>query len=169
MRWAPLMDPLEFTLLGQAASKSNRRQLVTVKGKPRLIKSKEARAFYADAVRQIPPCCRLRLRGPISLVLRIFYSSDRPDLSEEVVMDAMQTQWRRVPLGPGKFRREMTQPGVYENDRQVVRKFVYKFIDRINPRVEVSVLALAPDLFVQAGQEMPEDPHRERDHEELPF
>lgn len=137
------MEPIKLTLLGQATTKSNRRRLVTFQGRPRLIKSAEALRFKEDALRQIPAACRKRLKGPVAITLRMFYTSERPDLSEDLVLDVLQTQWRRVKLG-GAIRRVMTQPGIYENDRAVREKHVFFYVDRINPRVEIEVTQMDP-------------------------
>jgi Holliday junction resolvase RusA-like endonuclease len=143
------MDPISFTIYGQAASKANSRQLVTIGGRPSIIKSKEARQFMTDARRQVPPKCRVRLQGPVAVKLRIYYASERPDLDESVVLDALQDHWGKAPDKFGPRQRPLLQPGVYCNDRQVRWKLVIHGIDRRAPRVEVQVLSIAPtqDLF----------------------
>lgn len=132
---------IAFTILGEPASKANSRQIVTIKGRPSSIKSKKARGYEADALRQIPPAARVRLEGPVRVTLRIWYASERPDLDESVVLDVLQDRWSRTqpinPIVPGQ--RVLVQPGVYRNDRQVREKHVYHAIDRRNPRVEVIV------------------------------
>lgn len=55
--------------------------------------------------------------------LEIFYASNRPDLDESVILDAMQGR-------------------IYRNDRQVKRKTVQWNIDRDNPRARIRVSAL---------------------------
>ena len=143
------MEPISFVILGQAASKANSRRLVSLGGKPRFIKSKEALAFMRDARRQIPPVCRLRIQGPVAVTLRMFYLTERPDLDESVVLDAMQDHFVVTKLADGRVRRDLAQAGVYVNDRLVREKHVYHFIDRRQPRVEVEVRSIAPtdDLF----------------------
>jgi len=148
------MDALKFTILGQAASKANSRRLVQFNNKPRLIKSKEAIAFMRDARRQIPPAVRVRLQGPVAVRLHIHYMSERPDLDESVVLDALQDHF-----AVDKFTkaRHLVQSGVYCNDRQVRWKLVIHHIDRSNPRVEVEVKSIAPteDLFAMMPFEEP--------------
>jgi Holliday junction resolvase RusA-like endonuclease len=121
---------IAFTILGQPCSKANSRQIVTIGGRPKPIKSSEARAYERDAVRQIPPAARVRLDGPVRVTLRLFYASERPDLDESIVLDVMQDR---------KKDGELLQAGVYRNDRQVREKHVYHAIDRKNPRAEVIV------------------------------
>jgi hypothetical protein len=142
------VDPLEFTILGECASKANSRELVTrrvrgedgkVKTRAMFIKSEKARAFERDALRQIPPACRMRLTGPVRVWLKIFYRTERPDLDESVVLDVLQDQWDAVRVRNGKLERQLVQAGVYRNDRQVRQRITLHGIDAHNPRVVVRV------------------------------
>jgi Holliday junction resolvase RusA-like endonuclease len=130
------MNAIIFTILGQPYSKSNSRKVVTIGGKPSLIKSKEALAYERDALRQIPPVCRVRMEGDVSVTLRIFYATQRPDLDESLILDILQDRYK----GKGEDR-ELVQKGVYKNDRQVREKHVYHAIDKLNPRTVVEVRA----------------------------
>jgi len=60
------------------------------------------------------------LEGDLVAVIRIFYSSRRPDLDESVILDAMQDI-------------------VYANDRQVKAKLIFHELDKENPRCEIIV------------------------------
>lgn len=144
------MAGLRFTLFGQAASKANSRKIVNnpKTGRAMVIKSKEARKFMDDARRQIPPACRVRLQGPVAVVLHIHYKTERPDLDESIVLDAMQDVCKEGHL---------LQAGVYVNDRQVRWKLVVHHIDARNPRVEVEVHSIAPtqDMFALMPTEEP--------------
>lgn len=132
--------PVRFTIIGEPASKANSRKLVkmaiagTGRSRPASIKSDKARAYEAAALIQIPARARVRLEGPVSVTLRIFYASERPDLDESVILDVMQDRY----TGKGA-QRHLTHRGVYRNDRQVREKHVYHAIDRRNPRAEVVV------------------------------
>lgn len=130
------MDPIEFTILGEPASKANSRELVTINHRPAIIKSQKARSYVRSALLQIPVEYRRRLEGPVEIQLRIYYSSERPDLDESVVLDILQDQWTRM----GNGQRLLVQAGVYRNDRQVRRKVVEHGIDKRNPRVEVRII-----------------------------
>lgn len=132
---------IAFTILGEPASKANSRQIVTIAGRPSSIKSKKARGYEADALMQIPPAARQRLEGPVSVTLRIWYASERPDLDESIVLDVLQDRWKRDPhdMEQGRI---LVQHGVYRNDRQVREKHVFHGIDRKNPRTEVIVQPL---------------------------
>jgi hypothetical protein len=133
---------IAFTILGEPASKANGRQIVTIGGRPSSIKSKKARGYEHDALRQIPPAARQRVEGPVRVTLRIWYASERPDLDESIVLDVLQDRFgRATPAGSQLMpsHRPLLQAGVYRNDRQVREKHVFHAIDRNNPRVDVLV------------------------------
>jgi Holliday junction resolvase RusA-like endonuclease len=140
------MDSVRFTILGECASKANKRRIVMFGDRPALIKSDKARGYERDALRQIPADARLRLTGPVRVTLRIFYASERPDLDESVVLDVLQDRYSREKkdklTGIVYKPRELVQAGVYRNDRQVREKHVFHAIDRAQPRCEVEVEAV---------------------------
>lgn len=146
---------IAFTIFGEPASKANSRQLVTMKrlsratGKmvkmPALIKSEKARDYERDALLQIPPMARARLEGPCRVTLHIFYATERPDLDESIVLDVMQDRYVRNGEGEDA-ERVLVQRGVYRNDRQVREKHVYWGKDPVNPRAEIEVEQLEPEL-----------------------
>lgn len=131
---------IALTILGEPASKANQRKLVTfgrgANARPAIIKSEKARAYERDALKQIPPTCRLRLEGPVRVILRVFYASERPDLDESVILDVLQDRYER---DRHLDQRVLVQHGVYRNDRQVREKHVFHGIDKANPRAEVEV------------------------------
>jgi len=108
-----------FLISGEPASKSNSRQLVTIKGRPAFIKSKKARDYVASFEQQAPQLKPL-IEDDVVVEMTIYYASRRPDLDESVILDAMQ----------GK---------IYANDRQVKRKIINWGLDRENPRSEIKV------------------------------
>lgn len=147
------MEPISLVILGEAVSKANSREIITlrvkdkatgqVKHSPRVRKSDKALAFERDALKQIPPRCRVRLTGPVRVTLRMYYRTERPDLDESIVLDVLQDRYASVTRR-GVRTRELVQHGVYRNDRQVRSKRVDHFIDRTNPRVEIVIEALVP-------------------------
>jgi len=146
--WAATGTPIRFTILGQPCSKANSRKIVTIgRGKQdervAVVKSRQALAYERDALRQIPPAARMRLEGPVAVTVRIFYATELPDLDESLVLDVLQDRWDRKH-GPhaGANKRQLLQPGVYRNDRQVRQKHVFHGIDRANPRAEIEVQPL---------------------------
>lgn len=132
---------IRFTILGEPVSHKNGYHIVTIGKRPAIVKSKEALAYERDALRQIPPAAKQRLEGPVRVTLRLFYATERPDMDESLLLDVLQDRWTRIasinPIVPS--RRELAQPGVYRNDRQVREKHVFHGIDRKNPRTEVIV------------------------------
>jgi hypothetical protein len=142
---------VEFTLLGEPASKANSREIVTrkvrskidgkLKTRPMSIKSDKARDYERDALKQVPPAARVRMTGPVRVILKIFYATERPDLDESVILDVLQDRWQTIRRKSGDTR-ELVYHGVYRNDRQVRQKFVFHGIDRANPRAEVVIESL---------------------------
>jgi Holliday junction resolvase RusA-like endonuclease len=147
---------IRFTILGQPCSKANSRQIVTIGQRPQVIKSKAARDYEHDAVRQIPPVARVRLEGPVRVTLRLFYASERPDLDESIVLDVLQDRWGKPMMGEA---RPLLQHGVYRNDRQVREKHVFHAIDKANPRAEIEVEAMQTQ---QQGIELAPVPLKQR-------
>lgn len=134
---------IRLTILGQPCSKANSRQIVTIKGRPTSIKSKEALAYERDALRQIPPAARRRLEGPLRMTIGIWYASERPDLDESLILDVLQDRWQRDKR---TGERVLVQAGVYRNDRQVRERHVYHGIDRSNPRAEIEIEPIVEQL-----------------------
>mgnify|MGYP003143707982 CR=1 FL=1 len=110
---------IQFEVLGEPASKANSRKMVTIKGRPALIKSKKARDYVATFEAQCPSLDEI-ITGDVVVEILIYYASRRPDLDESLILDCMQ----------GK---------IYKNDRQVKQKIIYWSLDRENPRSIVRV------------------------------
>ena len=125
------MSALSLTIFGEPASKANSRQLVTNPrtGKAMFIKSAKARKYVRDVEHQVPVHKPLLL-GPLIARITIYYATERPDLDESLILDALQKR-------------------VYLNDRQVREKHVYHAIDRAMPRAEIEIEPMAPELFAQ--------------------
>lgn len=138
---------VQFTILGEAASKANSRKIATIAGKTRSIKSDKALGFEAMALRQIPPRARVRFSVPVRVTMRMFYASERPDLDESLVLDVLQdryiTRFTKRADGTKDKSRVLLQAGVYQNDRLVREKHVYHAIDKQNPRVEIEIEPIA--------------------------
>lgn len=143
--WATVGEAVSFVILGQPASKANRRkQVALARGtdheRKAFVKSKEALIYERDALRQIPPAFRLRLEGPVFVAMTIWYRTELSDLDESLILDVLQDRWGRgVGNQPARF---LIQAGVYRNDRQVRRKHIDHAIDRANPRAEITVQPL---------------------------
>lgn len=133
---------IRFTILGEAASKANSRELVmrpmkgTNKKRPMFIKSEKAIAYEKAAMLQIPATAKQMLTDPVRVTLRMFYATERPDLDESIVLDVLQAKYSK---SEDDKPRELIRRGVYVNDRQVREKHVYHGIDKANPRAEIEV------------------------------
>jgi Holliday junction resolvase RusA-like endonuclease len=116
------MQTLSLKIFGEPASKANSRKMVYIKGKPLFIKSEKALA-YAKAFKQqchVPPLLKF-MAEDVSVTIRIWYASRRPDLDESLILDLLQGE-------------------AYINDRQVKEKHIYWMgVDKENPRCEIEV------------------------------
>lgn len=139
------LQSVEFTILGEPASKANSRKIVTFgkgeKARAAVIKSDKARDYVDSALKQIPPKARLRIAGTVFVTMRIFYATERPDLDESVILDVLQDQFHKPK---GAKERILVQHGVYRNDRQVRGKYITHHIDRLNPRAEILIEEIEP-------------------------
>jgi hypothetical protein len=130
---------VSFTVLGECASMKNSRRIVTSRatGKPMSIKSAKSMSFFHSAALQIPNLTN-PFATPVKVTMTIYYASERPDLDESVLLDAMQS----TSIGTGRQRR-IIRSGVIVNDRLVRWKDIRHGIDAKNPRAEIVVETLA--------------------------
>ena len=110
---------ITFTALGEPASKANSRKMVTIRGRPALIKSQKARDYVKQFELQCPQL-EVPTTEDVQVEMMIYYASRRPDLDESLILDCMQCR-------------------IYKNDRQVKQKFIYWGLDRQNPRTIIRV------------------------------
>lgn len=106
---------IEFTVYGEPASKANSRRWT---GKF-FIKSEKALRYGKSFVEQCPKLDQL-MPGDLSVKIRIWYASRRPDLDASLILDLMQGL-------------------IYENDRAVKEQHFYWGLDKDNPRAEIVV------------------------------
>ena len=119
------VQALSLIIYGEPASKSNSRRLVSIRGRPAVIKSSKALA-YAKMFKQ--QCVRKKLlEGDVAVHMTIYYASRRPDLDESLILDLLQDV-------------------AYTNDRQVKEKHIYWDLDKINPRCEIKVEKIKDSL-----------------------
>ena len=113
-------------IFGEPASAKNQRRIVTVNGRPRLIKSKKALDYckaFAEQANALPEL----LEGDLAIRLDVYYASRRPDLAAmDLVMDLLQGV-------------------VYSNDRQVKANQSLWNLDKESPRVRIRVRCLEVD------------------------
>ena len=110
---------ITFTALGEPASKANSRKMVTIRGRPALIKSQKARDYVKQFELQCPQL-EVPTTEDVQVEMMIYYASRRPDLDESLILDCMQCR-------------------IYKNDRQLQQKFIYWGLDRENPRTIIRV------------------------------
>ena len=73
-----------------------------------LIKSKEAREWEAAILRQIPKATKLMLECDLRATVTVYHANRRKDVDVELLFDALQTKYAKVP---GKMIR--TNDGEY--------------------------------------------------------
>ena len=122
------MENFSFTIEGEPASKANSRKIVLIGGKPASIKSDKARLYVKMFNAQCPQLDEL-MEGDLSVHMKIFYASRRPDLDESLILDLMQGF-------------------IYKNDRQVKQKHIFWGLDKERPRtiIKVSKITQEADL-----------------------
>lgn len=131
---------VEFVVYGEPASKANSRQLVYHKNRhgktiSRFVKSKKANDYVAAFSLQCPQLPQ-PIEDDVSVTIKIFYASRRPDLDESVVLDCMQSE---VHNDKKTKIKTILRNNIYKNDRQVKEKHIYWGLDKENPRCEIKV------------------------------
>lgn len=126
-----MVREIRFTAKGNPQSKANSRRAVILKGRGNgrlaFIKSKTALEYVEAFKIQCPNLNGTEaglMDGELGLSVSIWYQSNRSDLDESIIMDAMQGM-------------------VYENDRQVKLKVIeHMGVDKENPRADIVVWQL---------------------------
>lgn len=131
------MQPVEFVVYGEPASKANSRRLVNNKktGRTMFIKSSKALAYEKDFALQCPQIDP-PIEDDVKVTMTIYYCTRRPDLDESVILDCMQSKTAKIPETKIK---KIVRPNIYLNDRQVKHKDIRWGLDKENPRAEIKV------------------------------
>lgn len=112
-------DAVQFTVLSQCYSMKNSK-IARRHGFP--VKHPKARQFEQDFANQVPQKYRnLRLTGPLRVVVTVYYPNHRQDLDCALVLDCVQKN------------------GIIENDRQFIEQHLYREVDKLKPRVELTI------------------------------
>jgi len=121
----------QFTIVGQPPRKSNSRQVVPRKdGKVAVIKSKEALAYEEAFAQQVTGNLRMKygsLSEDLAVEIVVYYGSRRPDLDVELILDCMEQQ------------------EIVRNDRYIVEKHEWGFVDKDNPRAVIRLYRILGD------------------------
>ena len=109
----------DFMVQGEPAAKSNQRRLVKFGGRYRIIKSAKAIKYLKDFTDQCPKIEPL-VESDVSVWVDVWYATRRPDLSIELILDALQGS-------------------VIKNDRQVKEFHARHHLSKENPRAHIRV------------------------------
>ena len=115
-------DPCIINILGEPASKANSRRFVVIGGKPRFIKSKKALLYAKDFDLQCPVRRNL-FEEDLSIAIKIYYRTRRPDLDESLILDLLEDK-------------------VYKNDRSIKSKYVEHGLDKEHPHSVIVISSL---------------------------
>ena len=122
-------DPCIITILGEPASKANSRRLVYIGGQPRFIKSKKA-LLYSKAFDLQCPVRKNLFEEDLSIAIKTYYKTRRPDLDESLILDLLQDR-------------------VFKNDRSIKSKYVEHGLDKEHPHSVIVVSSLGNQDLVR--------------------
>ena len=113
-------------IIGQVPSKSNCYKIITLNGHGSLAKSKALKEYEKSFYLQCNIYRNKNIKGLFELTINVYNSSQRPDLdnSFKIVLDCLQTA------------------KAIENDRNCIKIVAQKFVDKLNPRVEFSLIEI---------------------------
>lgn len=124
----------ECVVLGKLPSMKNRRRIIFNKGKPRLIKSKQAVDYQNNFHLQIPAEYKGLETGSLdedlAIIIFVWYESRRPDLSVEMLFDCLQYKDKKYPDRSVQIIRD---------DRYIREVHAFGYVDKMNPRVEFAL------------------------------
>ena len=123
-----LVEPgkISGVIHGSLANKSNSRKIVTVRGRPMIIKSKEAREYEEKfRIAVLGSACGTVEGEKLYLKATVYQENMRRDLDVELLPDLLQKN------------------GVIRNDRQIWEKHYVRQLDKLNPRVEFEIGVVA--------------------------
>ncbi len=120
---------LSMTIEGQLPRKSNARRVVSRGrgGPPMVIKSQEALDYIDSVAKTVTGDQKLKLGSlsqPLLIVANVFYTTRRPDLSIELLLDALE------------------QADVLKNDRYVRQQIIGGYVDADRPRTELCLFSV---------------------------
>lgn len=114
----------EQVILGQTPSKANTYRIITIKGHGSLAKTSTLKAYEEKFYLQCGTYRNKKIDGFFELYVDVYFHSNQPDLdnSLKVILDCLQTC------------------KAIKNDRNCVKIVANKFIDKLNPRIEFTIV-----------------------------
>lgn len=109
---------------GQPPSKSNMYRIVTIKGHGSLAKTPAMKEWEKKFYLQCGAYRNKDIRSFFELYVDVYFHSNQPDLDNALkgLLDCLQTC------------------GAIRNDRQCVKIVAQKFIDKVSPRIEFTIV-----------------------------
>lgn len=111
-------------IYSQPPSKSNQYQIVTVRGHGTLAKTKALKEYEKKFFLQCGAYRNKNIKGFFELYVDVYFHSNKPDLDNALkcLLDCLQ------------------MCNAIKNDRQCVKIVANKFIDKVNPRLEFTIV-----------------------------
>jgi Holliday junction resolvase RusA-like endonuclease len=113
----------KVTIYGDVVSKSNQYRIITINGHASLKKSDAVKRFEEKFFLQ-NPLRGVNISGFFEIYMDAYFSSNRKDLDGafKLVLDVLQSS------------------KTIKNDRNCVRIVANKFVDKVNPRIEFTLV-----------------------------
>lgn len=114
----------EQVILGSVPSKSNCYRIITIGGHASLGKTTAMKAFEKKFYLQCGAYRNKNIQGFFELYVDVYFQSNQPDLDNSLkgLLDCLQTC------------------KAIKNDRNCVKIVANKFIDKLNPRIEFTIV-----------------------------
>lgn len=114
----------EQVIYAQPPSKSNQYRIVTIHGHGSLAKTAAMKEFEKKFYLQCGAYRNRGIKGFFELYCDVYFQSNQPDLDNSLkgLLDCLQVC------------------GAIKNDRQCVKIVANKFIDKLNPRIEFTLV-----------------------------
>lgn len=119
-----VIKPIIQTIYGQVPSKSNCYKIVTISGHGSLAKTKALKDYENSFYLQCNLYRNANIKGFFEFNVDVYYPNNRADLdnSLKIILDSLQ------------------QVKAIDNDNKCVMIVARKFVDKINPRIEFSLI-----------------------------
>ena len=117
----------EQTILGSVPSKSNCYKIITLGGHGSLAKTSAMKEFEKKFYLQCGAYRNKNIKGFFELYVDVYFQSNQPDLDNSLkgLLDCLQTC------------------KAIKNDRNCVKIVANKFIDKLNPRLEFTIVEVS--------------------------